>query len=409
MSTVETPTAPAAQETCPRCHTTEPWGQSSWCPVCNYYPVVDAGAAEGQSWSEDLPETPQEEVDNRTALESIPGWFWGMLVGVVVIAVASVGVRMSFAEDEGTRGLIALIQLSVGLVSMITAHGIASKLAFATDRRTNFNDVLLSWFSIWQPTIGRLPASYKQVWAAIWGAIAVITATTIIGGIDYSAPFRTHKKPDLKPMNVIGKVAGAARAGAANAEKKDLDEAFGDLASEVEAAEEAMGGIEDGPAKSIEDALNEVGDMDEKLNGLKDNLDADGISSLEDAKNRKPERDLECFVYGVVIDEKKAPVALLFAANTRGQDQHVAEIKAEDIPKKKFRDIALTLYRKVQRNSEVPTTREAVWVKPDVYCRLKFVDFSKEGELNGAVFDAVVVNQRSSRDAASSLRSRQLQ
>jgi len=69
----------------------------------------------------------------------------------------------------------------------------------------------------------------------------------------------------------------------------------------------------------------------------------------------------------------------------------------------------LTLYKKVQRQPEFPTTRKAVWVKPTVYCRLKFVDFSQEGELNGAVFDAVVVNQRSSRDAASSLRGRQLQ
>lgn len=400
MSTVEAPAAPSAQETCPRCHTTEPWGQSSWCPRCNYYPVVDAGADAGQSWSEDLPETPQEEVDNRTALESIPAWFWGMLAGVIVIAVSSVAIRMSFAEDEETRGMIALTQLVVGLVSMLTAHGIASKLAFATDRRTNFNDVLLSWFNIWQPTIGRLPASFKQVWAAVWGAIAVITATTIIGGIDYSAPFRTHKKPDVKPLNVIGKVAGAARAGAAKGKDASMDEALGDLASEVAEAEAAMGGIEDGPAKSMEDALAEVGDMDEKLKDMKADLDADGIKSLQDAQNRTAERDLECFVYGVVIDSRKAPVGLLFAANTRGEDQHVAELKAEDMPKKKFREIALKLYRAVTREPVVPSNRRAIWVKPVVTCRLKFVDFNEDGELDGPVFDGIVVNQASSRDSA---------
>lgn len=401
MSSVEAPVAPGAKETCPRCHTTEPWGQSSWCPNCSYYPVVDAGAGEGQSWSDDLPETPQEEEDTRTALQSIPAWFWGMLAGIIGIAVCSVGVRLTFADDEETRGMIALTQLVVGLISMVTAHGIASKLAFATDRRTNFNDVLLSWFNIWQPTIGRLPKSYKQVWAAVWGGIAVITATTIIGGIDYSAPFRTHKKPDVKPMNLIGKVAGAARAGAAQGQDGSMEEAFDGLASEVAEAEAAMGGIKDAPAKSMEDALAEVGDMDDKLNGIKGSLDADGIKSLEDVKNMKPERELDCFIYGVVVNSQKVPVSFLFAANTKGEDQHVAEIKAEDMPKDKFRDIAVKLYKEVARESVIPSERNAIWVKPVVSCRLKFVDFSKDGELDGAIFDSVLVDQRSSRDARS--------
>ena len=70
---VQTTTDSTAAETCPRCHTTQPWGQASWCPCCGYYPAVDGAAAGGASWADALPEAPQEqEADDRTAMESIP-------------------------------------------------------------------------------------------------------------------------------------------------------------------------------------------------------------------------------------------------------------------------------------------------------------------------------------------------
>lgn len=393
-------------ETCPRCHTTQSWGQSSWCPNCNYYPVVDKGALPGKSWADDLPDVPVEEEDNRGALESIPGWFWGMLVGVAAIAVFSVSVRLMYPDDDGPRGLVALVQLSLGLITMLVAHCIAAKLAFATDRRTNFNDVLLSWFTVWQPTIGRLPGTCKQIWAIIWGGVAVITAVTIIGGIDYSAPFRTHTAPKVKPMKLIGAVAGAARAGAAKNQGQTMDEAFADLAGQVEEAD--MGAIPGGGPQSMEEALGELGTMDDKLNGIKAAVDADGhhIDSngqlvdkqgnpLDADGKRIPNRDLNCFIYGVITDQKNIPKSFLFAAKTSsGEDQHVAEIKAEEMPKERFRHIAVKLFPEVRKQPVIKSDRKAIWVNPVVSCRLKFIEFGKEGQLIGPKFDAVVINQR---------------
>ena len=322
----------------------------------------------GTSWADDLPDVPMEEDDNRGALESIPGWFWGMLGGVAAIAAFSVFIRLTYPEDDGPRGTIALIQLAIGLTTMITAHIIAAKLAFATDRRTNFNDVLLSWFTIWQPTIGRLPGTCKQIWAIVWGGIATLTAVTVIGGIDYSAPFRSHKAPEIKPMNLIGAVAGAARAGAANKEGQTMDEAFADLASQVE--EGNMGGLPGGGPQSMEEALNELGTMDDKLNGINAAVDADGNyidangqlvdgqgNPLDADGKRIPNRDLECFIYGVITDSKNVPKSFLFAANTAGVNQHVAEIKAEELPQDKFRHIAVKLYPEVRKTPVIESPR----------------------------------------------------
>ena len=112
-------------ETCPRCHTTQDWGQSSWCPNCSYYPVVD-GNAGATSWADDLPDMPQEEVaDDRSALASIPVWFWVMLGGIVGITAVSVTVRLMFPDEHSPRGLIALLQLATGMVTVAVAHGIA--------------------------------------------------------------------------------------------------------------------------------------------------------------------------------------------------------------------------------------------------------------------------------------------
>lgn len=383
QTTAET-TAKTPGETCPRCHTTKSWGQMSWCPDCGFYPVVDKSAEDGTSWADNLPDLPQEEEDDsRTALESIPAWFWGLLGGIVAIAGFSVFVRASYPDDEEIRGTVALLQLSLGFVSMFIAHAISAKFAMKSDRRVNFNDVLLSWFNIWQPTISALPHTCKRIWAFVWGGIAVITAVTVIGGIDYSAPFRTHKSPELKPLSVVGAVAGAARAGADDSES--MDEALGDLQSQVSEAG-ASGDLEDGGPKSMEDALNELGNMEDQLEGL----DTEELAKLKAAAKRK---ELECFIYGVVVDDRNVPTKLLFASNILGTEQHVAELDVNDLPRDKFRIIAVRLYKEVRRTPAIPSELQAIWVKPTVVCRLTFAGETKNGKLDDPKFDAIVVNQ----------------
>lgn len=382
-------------ETCPRCHTTQPWGESSWCPNCAYYPVVDGATGGSSSWADALPEpdAPEEEFDDRGALQSIPLWFWGMLGGVVAITAFSVAVRLMLPDEDSPRGLIALIQLSIGLISMLTAHIVASKNALQNDRRLNLNDVALAWFNIWQPTIAKLPETCRRVQAMAWGGFAVLTAVTVIGGIDYSAPFRTHKAPEVKPMKMIGAVAAAARAQAAEETPEAMQEALGDLQSEVAAMQEEAG-LNDGQGgpKNMEEALNELGNMQEQLEQL-EGIDPEAVLAEELAST------MSCYIYGVVTDKNNTPKAFLFAANTKGQDQHVATIKTEDLPREDFRIIAVRLYTAVQKQPEIETDQEAVWVKPIVSCRLAYRGLKENGELNDPEFEAIVVKQRGRMDA----------
>lgn len=400
----------APGETCPRCHTTTSWGESSWCPDCGYYPIVDAGAAEGESWSDTLPEAPQEVEDTRTALQSIPMWFWGMITGIVGIVLFSVAIRICFPGEEGEkiRGTITLIQLTIGGISAITAHIIATRFAMANDRRINLFDFVIAWFAIWQPTIIALPKTCLRLLSVVWGTIAVITAVAIIGGVDWSAAFRpAHEGPNLKPMNVIGAVAGAAKAQAAQNgdDPKNMDDALGDLAGGVEEMSGDVGG--GGNAKSLSEAFDELGDVesgiDQMASSVTNNLGVDGkLSDLSpedlakkmDEAIEKPRRNLECFVYGVVTNARKVPTSFLFAAEVDGVNRHVVEMTAAEVGKQNYRKLVVKLGKAIQKTPQIDTDREAIWVKPVATCRLSFTGVTEEQELDEAKIEAFVVGQR---------------
>lgn len=400
-------------ETCPRCHTTASWGENSWCPDCGYYPIVDAGAAEGESWSDALPETPRETEDNRTALESIPIWFWGMIAGIIGITLFSVAIRLSFPGEDGEkiRSTITLIQLTIGSISALTAHILATRAAMAADRRINLFDFVIAWFAIWQPTIISLPKTCKRLLSVVWGMVAVLTAVAIIGGVDWSAAFRpAHEAPKLKPMKLIGAVAGAAKAQAAQNgdDSGDMGDALGDLAGDVEEMGGDMdGGGGGGSGKTLGEAFDELGDVEGGIGklsaGVTQDLGVDGkLSDLSPEElaqklaeaDEKPRRNLQCFVYGVMTNNKKVPTSFLFAAEVDGTKQHVVELTARDIGKVNYRKLLSKLGRAIQKTPEIDTEREATWVKPVAICRMSFTGITEEQELDDAKIEAFVVGQR---------------
>lgn len=398
----------APAETCPRCHTTEEWGENSWCPDCGYYPIVDGNNVEGASWADKLPDVPVVEEDHRSALESIPIWFWLMAAGIIGIALASVGIRLWLAEQEVLRGRIALGQLGVGMLSMAIAHGIAAKFAMSGDRRISFPDIFLSWFNIWQPTIAKLPDTCRRLLAMIWGMVACLTAVTLIGGIDYGYPFRDHEGVDLKPMNVVDAVANAARAQADKngQEGKALEEAVqgDDLAMAAASA--------DGDSMSMEDAIMEMGDMDEKLLSEMEDLNGDDLVSLEESQSKLADelenlptnkdgfRTVTGVLYGVVTNSRNVPIALLFGIESEGKWIHLTTVEQSGIPGRTFQRIIQKLNGKVTKGPFVDAetipepqlnTRQS-WVRAYVTCSLQFTKL-EESELEDVRVQSILINQ----------------
>jgi hypothetical protein len=352
---------------------------ASWCPKCGYYPAVDnEDAVNDMSWQEHVVEESEEEVPENI-WQSIPAWFWMMMVGVAGIIGFSLAIRMMMPGEDSPRGTIALAQLGIGFLSFAIAHGIAGRHAMKTDPRVNMTDVLLSWFNVWQTSISQLPHTCKRAWSIVWGLTMMLTAVTVIGGIDYSAPFRTDvtKKKTTFAQEAIKNVAAAAKA------QGDDDATMEEALQELDDPDAMVAGA--GGAASADGVGQLAGSTDEATQMALDKLD--------DMLGRNKEQKLICFVYGVVTDARRNPKSLLFAGNTSGANQHVAELMASDMPREAFIRIVQRLYKVVQPDPVIATDRSAVWVAPDVSCRLKHEGITEDGILINPTFEAIVVVQ----------------
>ena len=46
---------PVPGKTCARCHTTQDWGSSTWCPYCGFYPSLNLESVSDESWKNAIP------------------------------------------------------------------------------------------------------------------------------------------------------------------------------------------------------------------------------------------------------------------------------------------------------------------------------------------------------------------
>ncbi|MEZ6061847.1 MAG: hypothetical protein R3C19_15990 [Planctomycetaceae bacterium] len=353
------------QQVCPRCQSVESWGLSSWCPTCGYYPSVDKNAMKDTTWKERIVSEEEEEAARPSGFQAVPVWFWLLMTGVGVIIISGLIIHATWPSADGPRGTIALAELILGLVSFLIGHGIASYHAMKVDPRVNMADVLISWFNVWQNTIADLPASCPRVFGIIWGLCSMFTAVVVIGGIDYSAPFRVEGAPNRSPSasQVIGAVADTARAQAD--ENLTMDESLRQL--------DDPDSMTAGAA-----ALNR---------GMLQN------PAEEDLGTKRFADKMHCVVYGLRTDSRNVPNALLFAGNTIGSDQHIATISADDMPRDDFFKIVTRLQSSTRKKPVVQSPINAVWVEPGVMCRLTYDSVAGNGELVNPQFGGVIVNQ----------------
>lgn len=273
---------------------------------------------------------------------------------------------------------------------MLVAHLLAARFAMRSDRRIQAQDIVLSWFNVWQPTIASLPQGCRRLLSMVWGIVAVITAVAVIGGIDYSAPFRTDRGAAIKASTVVNAITDAARAQAEAEGKKPqtMEDAIRELQDQADQAQQQATG-------SMEDAMAELSDNSaQMLKELQETSPEDLAKLLSPSVKRST---IEATVYGVRINDRKVPTSFLFAADFDGKPEHVVEVFAKDLKTDVYHKIVRKLNGAIQSEPQFETDREAIWVKPVVTCRLSYQAI-QEGELTEVAVEAFVLNQRGSRD-----------
>jgi histidyl-tRNA synthetase len=145
----------------------------------------------------------------------------------------------------------------------------------------------------------------------------------------------------------------------------------------------------------MEDAIAELSDNSAQM--LKELQEASPEDLAKLMSSSVKRSTIEATVYGVRINDRKVPTSFLFAASINDRNQHVAEIFAKDLKTDVYHKIVRKLNGAIQSEPQFETSREAVWVKPVVTCRLSYQAI-QEGELTDVAVEAFVLTQRGSRD-----------
>ena len=337
------PAAPAATETkCPGCGSTEPWGRTSWCPSCGYYPAL---GKKGDAPPETVPGT--EPAGPTNVWQVIPGWLWIFAGGVVVITALSIWAALTLGDDSAVRTLWTLAQALIGLMVFGIAHLSAYMLACTKTDKIGPFDYFMKPVEIWKPSIRQLPAGWNRVCLGGWSSFAIFAAFVFIGGIDINAVFE--------------KDWGFEKQAQANLLHAIVDEAR----KQKEGAEE-----------NLEGAMNQfVGEGEPK----------------ED-KN-KPLPAVECVVIGYVpTDDAEVFSAVVLASLVEGKLRYVGTVSSAEIPEEHRDVLRKRMPRLQQERPLVKSPVPANWLRPVLLCRVNYSEWSSQKQLKGAVFEKMLAD-----------------
>jgi hypothetical protein len=185
--------------------------------VCGYSRVKPvAGSVSQQTLTPALrPGSSSETLETFRWLFKLPGWFWVLLLGCVVIIGGGILANWWFpaaVSGEGSRGprltsrtMISTITLAIAVPGILATQMWILFCVALKDARVEFLDAM-NPIRAWALAIGRLPATRHPLCSACWCWSAVLTAFLLVGGMDYWMPGK-HKSFKTKAKDFVKAVA----------------------------------------------------------------------------------------------------------------------------------------------------------------------------------------------------------
>lgn len=323
------PSSGVAVTTCAKCGATESWGLASWCPRCGYYPAfgtcIDTGPRQ------------DEPADAVSFVQVIPVWVWTLVAGIAGLFVLNLGATFIFAPKGFERYFWTVSHFLIGTVAVVGAHMMAFLGGISESGKITPFDIVLKPFEVWKPTIRKLPAKAWLVWAAAWGAWGIFCAAVLVGGVRYSTIFDDWGFEKSANVNLVQEIVKKARAEG-----------------------------EDG-AKSLEDAMNDfVGE---------------GVPGEETEEEIAKWPHADCLIIGYQPDKEAGGFsAILVATVIDNQLRYAGLVRVKDIPQHDREQLYARMRSLVQKKPFVKSDLEAIWIKPELMCRVAYKDFTKSKE-----------------------------
>jgi hypothetical protein len=330
---------------CPMCGNLEPWGNSSWCPECGFYPRLGISLGPSAGSSQQIGGAP---TSRGISWQHVPLWAKVLAAGVVAIVAANIGARLAIPKVGSVRPLTAFLELVAGLCVASLMHCAAFFKAAMSNHRFCLIDSALHPVETWKPTIHELPRTARRVWLGAWGVTCAVCAVVVIGGIRYSALV-----DDWGFRNRVTK----------------------DMASRVrvESIERLVGG--GALSGKLEEKVQERAEQEAREAAIR----AQNGSELE-------MQTADCVVVGYNVSAKDGSVRELFLASlVNGELRYVGTV-TEGIPAQALEELSHRLPELKRDTAFVECPWKAIWVKPVVACKTSFQSWTDDQLFDKAKF-----------------------
>jgi len=316
--------------TCSECGTDEPWGLSSWCPQCGFYPKL--GKCVGHD--DFHPET-ETKPQPQTIWQLIPEWGWILAIGTIAAIGLSVG-GLFYCSSATELSLWTLTQATVGLILFMVGQVIVYLQAVSKSADFSMMSIFLTPLKIWGPTIRCFPKGAWKLDLAVWGLTLVVGAFAIVGGFEFSSLFKDWGIRKSADVNLVATIVDRAKNADGEGGAENLEEALNDFA----------GGSEEEKEKAKE-----------KAKELAAALPKEAAPTLI---------EFDCLVLGYTTLSNGKIDTILLAASHKKQLAYAGTIDAAAIPEEVLKAWQTQLPSLKQSTPFVKMTRSANWLKPRI-------------------------------------------
>jgi hypothetical protein len=170
---------------CPRCKKVlaDPLGLG-WCLDCGYCQWLEEKKGGVPGGSHDGTNSTAGRRGRWSELAHIPSWFWVLVAGMCLFALASVVPALKLKPSSFERALWTTLQIALGTALMFGAHFWAVMRVAPEDGRVGNKDFVFP-FRVWKLVFKHLPEMRMHLWFAGWGLSLAVSALCIIGGLSY--------------------------------------------------------------------------------------------------------------------------------------------------------------------------------------------------------------------------------
>lgn len=387
MSQTATPAAVKDAKTeataCPSCGSLEPWGFSSWCPSCGFYPKLQTRV--------EAPPAPVELSERAAGLmDVLPPWTWVMGGGMLGVIVVSFWARLTIEPDSSTRLVWAILQMLAGAVAFAIVHATAYFIAIAKSDKIGPFDAFMSPMAIWRPSFVQLPKGSSRVCVAAWGITAIMAALFIVDGIPWGALFEGKAKKKAAP-NLLQQFVKEARK-ERESEATSMEEAMNQLVGDAEEGRAAADGANgtDGTAEQTPEE-KEKAEKEKKEKAEKEKAEKERAERL--AKSEQ----IDCVIFGYVPEGKDDFGMLLLATIVKGRLTFVTSLTAESLPDEARKELMVKLKPLQRTKPLVKTSLDAQWVQPVLMTRVRHWGWTKDKKLKNAEFVETLADVKTER------------